>query len=140
MDIHEETQTFIMNIFQQCTTIGFWENQTSLTNVTTANGSVIQEKRLWGIRWPKQASLWWSLIYQVLFLWVSHGATSVDMTKHFYDIRLHDLIYMTSIYMTQLLHDTWLHEKHLHEMHLHDKSNEYMTEQNHDTQRWYSYS
>ena len=62
-----------------------------------------------------------------------HGATSVDMTKHFYDVHLHDLIYMTSIYMTQLLHDTWLHEKHLHEMHLHDKSNEYMTEQNHDT-------
>ena len=61
------------------------------------------------------------------------GATSVDMTKHFYDVRLHDLVYMTSIYMTQLLHDTWLHEKHLHEMHLHDKSNEYMTEQNHDT-------
>ena len=56
------------------------------------------------------------------------GATSVDMTKHFYDVCLHDLIYMT-----QLLHDTWLHEKHLHEMHLHDKSNEYMTEQNHDT-------
>ena len=56
------------------------------------------------------------------------GVSSVYMTKHFYDVRLHDLIYMTSIYMTQLLHDTWLHEKHLH-----DKSNEYMTEQNHDT-------
>ena len=28
----------------------------------------------------------------------SDGATSVDMTKHFYDIRLHDLIY---IYITK---------------------------------------
>ena len=35
-----------------------------------------------------------------------HGATSVDMTKHFFDNRLHDLIYMTSIYVTQLLHAT----------------------------------
>ena len=55
----------------------------------------------------------------VTTIMILNGATSVDMTKHFYDIRWHDLIYMTSIYMTQLLHDTWLHEKHLHEMHLH---------------------
>ena len=61
--------------------------------------------------------------------WVGvQGASSVHMTKHFYDVRLHDLVYMTSIYMTQLLHDT-----RLHEIHLHNKSNEYMTEQNHDT-------
>ena len=28
------------------------------------------------------------------------GASSVHMTKHFYDVRLHDLVYMTSIDMT----------------------------------------
>ena len=61
------------------------------------------------------------------------GASSVHMTKHFYDVRLHDLVYKTSIYMTQLLHDTWLHDKHVHEIHLNDKSIENMTEQNHDT-------
>ena len=74
----------------------------------------------WGLKNQKVADLW--------HIVSENGATSVDMTKHFYDIRLHDLIYMTSIYVTQLLHDTWFHEKHLH-----DKSNEYMTEQNHDT-------
>ena len=28
------------------------------------------------------------------------GASLVHMTKHLYDVRLHDLVYMTSIYMT----------------------------------------
>ena len=34
--------------------------------------------------------------YQV----VHKGASSVHMTKHLYDVRLHDLVYMTSICMT----------------------------------------